>query len=135
MEISIFWVIIVVSIISLLIISCFVYFGLILNRKRKFFNGFFKEIIYPLIVNRRIDSNMFSNALEEYLSRRNEFWTLYGQFIISVFVVLCITILLLTKTISAEAGLPILSGVGGFAIGKGITMGRRITYRKSERQE
>jgi len=53
---------------------------------------------------------------------------------ISVFVVLCITILLLTRVISAEAGLSILAGVGGFAIGKGITIGR-AAYRMPGRPE
>ena len=48
--------------------------------------------------------------MDELLNRRNEFWMLYGQFILSLFVIVCVTILLLTGVISAEAGLPILSG-------------------------
>lgn len=54
----------------------------------------------------------------DFLQRRNEFWTIYIQVIVAVLIVVMLTLLLLTKTISAEAGLPILSAVAGFAISK-----------------
>lgn len=132
METSMFWVIIVVSVIGLLILACFVYFGFLLHRIRRFPDGLLEDILHHWLRNRPPDPSLISNALEEYLSRRNEFWTLYGQFILSAFVIVCITILLLTRVISAEAGLPILSGVGGFAIGKGVSAGRSTTYRKPQ---
>ncbi len=44
----------------------------------------------------------------------------YGQIILAIFVVMIIAILLITKTISTEAGLPILSAIAGFAIAKGV---------------
>jgi|CZKF01.1.fsa_nt_gi L-asparagine transporter-like permease len=63
-------------------------------------------------------------AYTEQLQRRNEFWTSYGQTIVAVLMIIVLTILLLTRTISAEAGLPILSGISGFAIAKSVSASR-----------
>jgi len=67
------------------------------------------------------------DSYAEFLQRRNEFLTTYGQLLLAALVVVVLTILLLTKTISAEAGLPILSGITGFAIGKGVNASRNST--------
>ena len=72
----------------------------------------------------RILARHASDAYIESLQRRNEFWSIYGQVIIAVLIIVILSMLLLTKTISPEAGLPILSGVSGFAIAKGISSGR-----------
>ena len=61
-------------------------------------------------------------AAGNYLTRRNEFWSTYGQFSLSLIVIVFITVLLLADVISAEAGLPILAGIGSFAIGRGVSM-------------
>ncbi len=45
-----------------------------------------------------------------------------SKYDIALLVIVFLTILLLTKTISPEAGLPILSAVSGFAIAKGISV-------------
>lgn len=63
----------------------------------------------------------------EHFERRNEFWTIYGQVVIAIFIALILAILLITKTISAEAGLPILSAISGFAIAKGSNAGKTST--------
>lgn len=55
----------------------------------------------------------------EYLARRNEFWLTYGQITVAILLLIVVTVLLLTKTIDPDAGLPILSGITGFAIAKG----------------
>ncbi|AKX52362.1 hypothetical protein [Thiopseudomonas alkaliphila] len=60
----------------------------------------------------------FSEAYRGYLRERNDFWEKYGQITVSVVIIVVLSVLLLTKTISPEAGLPILSAVGGFAIAK-----------------
>jgi len=65
-----------------------------------------------------------TEIFSELLERRNEFWTSHGQLIIATQIIIVLTILLLTKTITAEAGLPILSAISGFAIAKGVTSGR-----------
>ena len=70
--------------------------------------------------------NVTTKTLPEYYEKRNDFWTLYGQITITLMILLVLTILLLTKSISAEAGLPILSGISGFAIAKGVGRGRTL---------
>lgn len=66
----------------------------------------------------------FVDVLTESLQRRNEFWITYGQLVVAILIVVILTILLLTKTISAEAGLPLLSAVSGFAIARGVNSNR-----------
>lgn len=58
---------------------------------------------------------------KDYLQRRNEFWSTYVQVVAAVFIVIVLALLLISKTISAEAGLPILSAVAGFVISKSVT--------------
>lgn len=75
------------------------------------------------------DDNIPRHLAESYaafLQRRNEFWTAYGQVLLAVLIVTILAILLLTKAISAEAGLPIPSGVSGFAIAKGVSSARTV---------
>jgi hypothetical protein len=60
----------------------------------------------------------FSDVYRSYLRERNDFWEKYGQVVVAIVIIVILAVLLLTKTISAEAGLPILSAVGGFAIAK-----------------
>lgn len=59
-----------------------------------------------------------ANWYQTYLEKRNDFWEHYGQVALAVLIVIVLAVLLLTKAISAEAGLPILSAVAGFAIAK-----------------
>ena len=64
-----------------------------------------------------------NQAYSENLKKRNEFWRSYGQIMLAILLLVFITILLLTKTIDPDAGLPILSGIAGFAIAKGSDSG------------
>lgn len=57
-------------------------------------------------------------SYDQYLDKRNEFWEHFGQVSLAALIVVVLAVLLLTKVISAEAGLPILSAVAGFAIAK-----------------
>lgn len=66
----------------------------------------------------------FVNANAEWLQKRNEFWTTYVQVTVAALIIIVLAILLITKTISAEAGLPILSAVSGFAIAKSASTNR-----------
>ena len=63
---------------------------------------------------------------QSYLEKRNDFWEHYGQVALAVLIVVVLAVLLLTKVISAEAGLPILSAVAGFAIAKTSSSGGSI---------
>ena len=59
-----------------------------------------------------------TDIYRSYLQERNEFWEKYGQIIVAIVIIVVLAVLLITKTISPESGLPILSAVGGFAIAK-----------------
>jgi hypothetical protein len=63
-------------------------------------------------------ADSLSNWHQTYLEKRNDFWENYGQVALAVLIVVVLAVLLLLKVISAEAGLPILSAVAGFAIAK-----------------
>jgi hypothetical protein len=87
----------------------------------------FLHRLFELYEKQSFRSNMpqhFVNANAEWLQKRNEFWTTYVQVLIAALIVIVLAILLLTKTISAEAGLPILSAVSGFAIAKSASTNR-----------
>ena len=67
-----------------------------------------------------IDLKPFWETWDDILRRRNKFWELFGQVALSIAVSVILAVLLLTKSITAEAGLPILSAKVAFVIGKGI---------------
>ena len=67
------------------------------------------------------------DSYADHRDKRNEFWSIYGQTIMAIFIVITLAILMITKTISAEAGLPILSAVSGFAIAKGASSNKGST--------
>jgi len=124
-----FWICIIVSVIGLIILIGLILFGTILMNKSIFKTGsdshYWQEILFHInkndLNNYRDLSQQVHSGYTEYLQRRNEFWTVYGQIIIAVLIAIVLTILLLTKTISPEAGLPILSGISGFAIAKSVS--------------
>ena len=71
------------------------------------------------------------SLMEIFYSKHNDIITLYGQLILAAFVVLCITILLLTDTISPEAGLPLLAALVAYVLGKGSSA--MTTSRQQEK--
>jgi uncharacterized membrane protein len=75
-----------------------------------------------------------ANILSDYLERRNEFWTTFGQINIAILLIIILSILLITRSISAEAGLPILSAISGFAIAKGVSVGKTINLPQNKEQ-
>jgi hypothetical protein len=62
---------------------------------------------------------------DEAGERLTEAWWSYGHFGIAIFLVFCVTVLLILRVISAEAGLTILSGISGFAVARGNTRDNR----------
>lgn len=128
---SVLWVCLMVGIIGALVLLGIVAFGIYLysgRLRRSFvreeewfrlidraFHGAPPPVLRPLI-----------EAYSDELQRRNEFWTSYGQTIVAVLIIIVLTILLLTRSISAEAGLPILSGISGFAIAKSVSSSRSL---------
>jgi hypothetical protein len=110
---------------GVIILIGLILFGIILMKKTLWWN-FLQEWVGRDLSKLRDIPQHVENAYTEYLQRRNEFWTSYGQIIIAVLIALVLTILLLTKTITAEAGLPILSGISGFAIAKGVSSSNSV---------
>lgn len=129
----VFWTIILVVLITAGLVLCIFFFGKYLfNSERR--HGFELDYLFNRIED-LIRSNNYpaiSNAikaistyLSDSLEHRNEFWATYGQIVISIFLVCIITLLLLTHTITAEAGLPLLSAISGFTIAKGAEAKKR----------
>ncbi|KRB56939.1 hypothetical protein [Flavobacterium sp. Root186] len=115
--------IILVSFLTLLIFLGIWFFGKLLYKRYSIEDLYLRELLKSLdysLANNRNDWNRLLNTLSNYLGdlleKRNNFWNSYGQMAICIFIIGIIAILLLTKTITPEAGLPILSAVSGFAI-------------------
>ncbi len=132
----VFWACILVSLVGLVVIAGIIWFGFVLSRYR-FDKRFPGDPIWYEFIHRYLEKTPHSyddipryihDSYTEYLQRRNEFWTAYGQILIAVLIVIVLSILLMTKTISAEAGLPILSGISGFAIAKGVSAGKSLSF-------
>lgn len=139
-ESTTFGICILVSLIGLAIVVGIVLFGVHIfglhRRKYPFDHPWFDHIFHLWEKNggRANLPRYISDSYAEYLQRRNEFWTSYGQVLIAVFILIVITILLLTKSISAEAGLPILSGISGFVIAKGVSIGKTSSPPERDNQ-
>ncbi len=121
--IDIIWLVMIVAILGLLVIGSIVLFAwkAFSDDSRGFVNY---EHYLDFLSTHKIRSNLpvyLNEAYADYLQKRNEFWSTYGQVVVAVFIVIILAILMLTKTITADAGLPILSAVSGFAIAKGVT--------------
>jgi hypothetical protein len=102
--------------------------------------AFFRHIGSQGVMSESLESWMKLNprpdsvreVIDELMTRRYEFLTFYGQFILSGFVVALVSMLLLTNTITSEAGLPILTAVIGFALGKTVLSRRPIQERPEQ---
>ena len=64
---------------------------------------------------------------------QNEFGTTLGQVVVAIVIVVILSILLLTKAISAEAGLPNLSEISKFAITEEASGARSISIPSNSR--
>lgn len=126
-ETTVLYLSILIAVLSLLVLGGAIWFGL------QVFGQRLMDWPYP-VAEKLIDRLMHGNqsqqsqalrslvdSLGDFRERRNEFWTTYGQVVLSVFLIAVLAILLLSGTISAEAGLPILSGITGFAIAKSVS--------------
>ena len=73
-------------------------------------------------------------CMEEYRERRNEFWERFGRVALSIVVVVLVVGLLMMNKIDADAGLPILSAIVAFVVGKGIGGSGRFGARGPNEQ-
>ncbi|MBI9055990.1 MAG: hypothetical protein JEY96_19370 [Bacteroidales bacterium] len=130
----IFWICILVALIGVASLLGIYFFGQVILRNHVFKNlqpfRYWEEIFHRSMKDnsyrRENIPQHLAGAYSDYLERRNEFWTTFGQVIIAIVIVIILSILLLTKAISAEAGLPILSGISGFAIAKGVSGAKSV---------
>ena len=143
-ETTVLWICILIGVLGLLALAGIVWFGIFLSRGRlrrgaaideDMLLHFFERWLHngPGTPNLRPVRYMM-DAYSEYLQRRNEFWTSYGQIIVASLIIIVLTILLLTKSISAEAGLPVLSGISGFAIAKSVSSSRQSSSSDPEQR-
>jgi uncharacterized membrane protein YhaH (DUF805 family) len=79
------------------------------------FWDYFWELLHS---GQRPNPETLKTSVEIYLEKRNDFWSVFGQLYISIFLIAAITVLLLTKTINADAGLPLLSAIVAFGLAK-----------------
>ncbi len=68
-------------------------------------------------------------VVDEVATRRYEFLTFYGQFVLTALVVALITLLLVAGAVTAEAGLPVLATILGIVFGKAVLTRRALPER------
>ena len=137
----IFWVCILVALIGIASLVGIYLFGQVVLKNHvlkdfhpfRFWDEIFHRSMKDSSFRRENIPQHLAGAYSNYLERRNEFWTTFGQVVIAIVIVVILSILLLTKAISAEAGLPILSGISGFAIAKGVSGAKSINIPNDNR--
>jgi hypothetical protein len=120
---TIFWIVLVVIVFGLIALWAIYKFG------HSLFGRFFAREWPDFFMHygpgpNQLPPRSVVDLITDFRERRNDFWLAYGQIVIALIIAVLLTVLLLTKTISAEAGLPILSAISGFAIAKGTTATR-----------
>jgi hypothetical protein len=65
--------------------------------------------------------------------RRIRSWTLYGQFLLSALLMVLVCLLMIPRTISAEAGLAVLAAIAGFAAGRTVAAPSGRSRRRRDR--
>lgn len=128
MNSDMFWIVVIVIALGVLVIGAVLIFAwrAFADRARGFVNY---ETYLEFLAKHNIRSNIpkyLNDAYADYLQKRNEFWATYGQVVVACFIIIILAVLMLTKTITAEAGLPILSAVSGFAIAKGVSSAKNM---------
>lgn len=138
LEDPVFWYCLIVLIFGLAVLFFINYFGQRLAQAqvfniRELWPDLYQRLL-ALYQHQNFRSNIplhLVNANADFLQRRNEFWTTYVQVLVAALIIVVLAILLLTKTISPEAGLPILSAVSGFAIAKSVSTARSGSDRET----
>src|SRR6266446_6079807 len=109
------WVCVLVGTVGCVVIGVIVVFVWGLFKSHEIFRWnapLYRDALYSSLKDADGRANVlryFSALYAESFHRMNEFWSAYLQVLVAALLVILLTILLLTKTITAEAGLPILS--------------------------
>lgn len=69
----------------------------------------------------------FKEINAEFQERRNEFWQGLIQCAIIISIITLLAVLMLEDKVSSEAALPIITGLGSFAVGKTVKTVKTIT--------
>ncbi len=129
---QIFWACVLVCLVGTVAIAAVVGLALYLYRSKirsSWVESSLKHEILEFLKESNVRANIpryFAASYVEFLQRLNDFWGAYLQVLVALVLIILLTLLLLTKTITAEAGLPILSAISGFAIAKGVSGTRNI---------
>ena len=117
-----FWLSIAGMVFGVIVVGCVFIFGRHIFWSRYDWSRYDKIEYFLHELSRVANKNtrVFHEIVEEYLGQRNKFWEMFGQVTLSVVVVVLLTVLLLMEKIQADAGLPILSAIVAFVVGKGI---------------
>jgi len=78
----------------------------------------------------------FKELHSDFLLRRNEFWSIFAQYLSVLVLIIVLTVLLLERVVEADAALPIMAGLVSFGIGKGIKDAKtsnEVPYREGQR--
>lgn len=132
-----FWISILIGIVCLGVVVGIIWFGKNILERKYLDHPVWDNMIFHCIEKQHPYNDIprqIAESYADYLQRRNEFWTTYGQVILAIFIVAILSILLLMRVISAEAGLPILSGISGFAIAKGVSGSKTISIPQNKPQ-
>ena len=114
MEVVLSFAVMVFAIIVLVLVYIFgtaIYYGMPAHRAWEYFWDRWHH-------DPKFTPDLVKSSLSSYLERTNDYWSIFGQMYISIVLISAITVLLLTKTISAEAGLPLLSAIVAFAVAR-----------------
>lgn len=135
-ELQIFWLCVLLGVFGLMVVAGIAWFGYAILWLRIFNHPYLDKLFYKYFKESHLFDGLTPHLAEsysEYLRRRNEFWNIYSQILLAVLIVTVLAILILSKAISAEAGLPILSGVSGFAIAKGVSGSKAVNIPQERR--
>ena len=125
------WVLVVTALVVVFV--TFLAVGVLYSFYRAVGRGSFMEnTVRHWIFGLRPRPGTVSAVLDEFVTRRYEFLTFFGQFILAALVVAVIAILLLADRITAEAGLPVLATILGIIFGKTVLSRRALPERSTE---
>jgi hypothetical protein len=91
--------------------------------------SFMEDLTRDWLLDRKPEAQSVTALIDEFVTRRYEFLTFIGQFVIAALVTAVIAILLLTQSVRPDAGLPLLATILGIVLGKGVLTRRALPER------
>lgn len=131
-ESLLFWALMVIAVLGLMALAALIWlffltYPRLIRHDIDYWLHWFHHIPTRGQIDQQTAADLSYRAWSEHLERRQAFWTLFVQFLLSLLVVILISVLLLMRVIEADAGLPILAALGGAAVGQGASAARTIS--------